>query len=64
MLSVVTANVLRSGAVVYLKADGTWVDKLADADPADGKEALAALERLALAAVERRERTAVDGVDV
>lgn len=64
MPSVVTANVLRTGAVVYLKADGTWVEKLADADVADGKEAMTAFENLSLAAIERSEVTAVYAFDV
>ena len=64
MPSVVTANVLRTGTVVYLKDDGTWVETLADADPATDAAALAHLEQLALAAVERSEVTAVYAFDV
>lgn len=64
MPSVVTANVLRTGAIVYLKGDGTWVEALADATPAENAEARAALENLALAAVERNEVTAVYAFDV
>ena len=64
MPSVVTANVLRTGAVAYLKDDGTWVEKLADATPANNDEARATLEKLALAAVERSEVTAVYAFDV
>lgn len=64
MPSVVTANILRTGAIVYLKSDGTWVDKLLDADVAENKEALAALEQLALAAVEKSDVTAVYAFDV
>ncbi len=64
MPSVVTANVLRTGAVVYLKANGTWVERLVDADVADGKDAMAAFEKLAFAAIERSEVTAVYAFDV
>jgi hypothetical protein len=64
MSSVVTANVLRTGAIVYLKDDGAWVEKLADATPAADTEARAALEKIALAAVERNEVTAVYAFDV
>ena len=64
MPSVVTANVLRTGAVVYLKDDGTWVEKLADSSPATDADARTVLEKLALAAVERSEVTAVYAFDV
>lgn len=63
MPSVVTANVLRTGAIVYLKADGTWVETLADATAADN-ESLGDLEKLALAAVEQGEVTAVYAFNV
>ncbi len=64
MPSVVTANVLRTGAIVYLQDDGTWVAKLAEATVADDADARARLEKLALAAVERGEVTAVYAFDV
>lgn len=64
MPSVVTANVLRTGAIVYLKDDGAWVEALTDATPAEDAETRAALERLALTAVERNEVTAVYAFDV
>ncbi len=64
MPSVVTANVLRTGAVVYLKSDGTWVERLVDADIADGKDAMAAFETLALTAIERNVVTAIYAFDV
>ena len=48
MPSVVTANVLRTGAIVYLKDDGTWVGKLAEAAVAADAEARTVLEKLAL----------------
>ena len=64
MPSVVTANVLHTGAIVYLKENGTWVEALADASAANDAEARAELEQLALAAVERNEATAVYAFDV
>ena len=64
MPSVVTANILRTGAVVYLKDDGAWVEKLTDATAAPDADARARLEKLALAAVERSEVTAVYAFDV
>lgn len=64
MPSVVTANHLRSGAVVYLASDGRWVEALDGAEAAATPEALVALEALALAAVERNEVTAVYAFDV
>jgi hypothetical protein len=64
MPSVVTANVLRTGAIVYLKDDGTWVGKLAEAAVAADADARAALEKLALAAMERGEVTSVYAFDV
>lgn len=64
MPSVVTANDLRSGAVVYLAGDGRWVDALGKATPAVDAGELKHLETLALAAVERNEVTAVYAFDV
>jgi hypothetical protein len=64
MPSVVTANHLRSGAVVYLAGDGSWVGELAGAVVADSATELKALEALALAAIERNEVTAVYAFDV
>ena len=64
MPSVVTANVLRTGTVVYLRDDGTWVENIADATSTSDAEASAQLEKLALAAVERSEVTAVYAFDV
>jgi hypothetical protein len=64
MPSVITANVLRSGIVVYLKDDGTWVEKLTQATAAANAETCAQLEKLALASVERSEVTAVYAFDV
>ena len=64
MPSVVTANELRSGAVVYLARDGRWVEALGDARVATDAGCLKALEALAMAAVEKTEVTAVYAMDV
>lgn len=64
MPSVVTANVLRSGAVVYLNSNGGWSEALNEAAVAEDAGALKQLESLALAAVERTEVTAVYAFDV
>lgn len=64
MPSVVTANTLRTGAVVYLAGDGRWVPDLGGATIAADAAALSALEALAVAAVERAEVTAVYAFDV
>ena len=64
MLRIVTANTLRSGAVVYLADDGRWVETLAAAAVAVDGSALQRLERLATAAVESNEVTAVYAMDV
>lgn len=47
MPSVVTANNLRSGAVVYLGSESRWVDDLASAITADNDTARAHLEGIA-----------------
>jgi len=47
----VTANRLTDGAVVFLAADGSWAERLADGQPAPEGEAAAALLKLAEAAV-------------
>jgi len=64
MSSVVTANVLRTGAVVYLTADARWSEQLADAAIAVDAEALKQLEADATAAVLHNEVTAVYAFDV
>lgn len=64
MPSVVTANLLRTGAVVYLTADGQWVSDLGAAAIATDAAALAPLESLARAAVARQDVTAVYAFDV
>ena len=64
MPKIVTANELRSGAVVYLGPDGRWVEQLAEATVAPDADSLKRLESLALAAVEKTEVTAVYAMDV
>lgn len=64
MPSVVTANHLGSGAVVYLRADGLWLPTLAEAAIAQSKDDLIRLEGIARASVERNEVTAVYAFDV
>ena len=64
MRSVVTANLLRSGAVVYLAAGSKWVPDLADAYVADTPADRKQQEEAALASVLRNEVTAVYAMDV
>lgn len=64
MPTVVTANRLHTGDVVYLAAKGRWVADLAGAAVAEGPGELAPLEAEAKAAVERNEVTAVYAFDV
>ena len=64
MPCVVTANHLRSGAVVYLADDGHWIGSLRGAIVSNDLDTLRTLEKLALAAVERSEVTAVYAFDV
>ena len=64
MPRVVTANELRSGAVVYLTGDGRWVEAIGDASVAPAADDLKRLEMLAQAAVEKTEVTAVYAMDV
>lgn len=63
MPSIVTANHLRSGAVVYLTREGAWVASLDQAYPAIGADELKHLEVLALQAVERNEVVSVYAFD-
>jgi CelD/BcsL family acetyltransferase involved in cellulose biosynthesis len=62
--SIVTANNLRTGAVVYLGPAGCWTANLNEAAVAADAVALKALEAQALAAVEATEVTAVYAMDV
>jgi hypothetical protein len=64
MPSVVTANLLRTGAVVYLTRASGWADRLDRASPAETPDDLQHLEALALDAVKRNEVTAVYAFDV
>ncbi len=64
MPSVVTANALGSGAVVYLSSDGKWIEALAGAAVAEDATQLKALEEQASRAVEEREVTGVYAMDV
>lgn len=64
MPSVVTANDLRSGAVVYLAPDGRWTDELAQAAVAEDAATLKRCEEQALAAVVATTVTAVYAFDV
>lgn len=64
MPSVITANLLSSGDVAYLTADGDWVWDLEKAAVANDATALQALEALALAAVKRNEVLSVYAMDV
>lgn len=64
MPNVITANLLRTGAVVYLASDGQWVRDLARAAIANDAPTLAPLEAIARTAVERRDVTAVYVFDV
>lgn len=62
--TVVTANDLRTGSVVYLGARGRWTDDLARARVAASAEALDELERAAHAALRRDEVVSVYAMDV
>lgn len=64
MPSVVTANDLRSGAVVYLAADGQWRPRLDAAHVAQSAADRKQQEEAALASVLRNEVTAVYAMDV
>jgi sulfite reductase (NADPH) hemoprotein beta-component len=64
MPSVVTANDLRSGAVVYLAPDGRWIEDIAAAAVATDADALQRFEDLARAAVIETAVTAVYAFDV
>jgi|SRR5688572_16165847 hypothetical protein len=64
MPSVVTANRLTDGIVVYLAPDGGWVEDLAQARLADTEAEIAALEAEAAKAVAERKVVAVYPMDV
>ncbi len=64
MPSVVTANLLESGEVVYLGSAAQWLPNIGDALIAADKAELARLEEIAQRAVAAREVTAVYAMDV
>jgi len=64
MPSIVTANTLASGEVVYLASDGRWVRAITDAAIAATKADAAMLDAVAARAVDAREVTAVYAMDV
>jgi len=59
MLEIVTGNDLQTGAVVYLGANGRWVDRLAEAQVAPDADAKSELEQIAAQSAARQEVTAV-----
>lgn len=59
MHSVITANLLRTGDVVYLTRNGTWARSLTDAAVVATPDQLAASEAIAAKAVSARHVTAV-----
>ena len=54
MPSVITANRLTDGIVVYLASDGEWTEQIAEARLADNDEEIKALEAEAEKAVQER----------
>lgn len=64
MPSVITANRLTDGLVVYLAAGGEWVEEIAGAGVANSEEETKALETVASKAVADRKVVAVYPMDV
>ena len=64
MPSVVTANRLTDGIVVYLASDGSWTEQIAEARVADTEEEIKALEAQAAEAVKDRLVLAVYPMEV
>jgi hypothetical protein len=64
MPSIITANVLRSGEVVYLAEGAQWTRDIDKAAVANDKPALTAFEATANTAILNREVTAVYAMDV
>jgi hypothetical protein len=62
--SVVTANRLTDGIVVYLAPDGSWVEQLANARVAETEEEVRGLEAEADEAVRQRKVVAAYAMDV
>jgi hypothetical protein len=64
MPSVVTANRLTDGIVVYLAADGSWTEDIAHARRAETEDEVKALEADAAKAVKERKVVSVYPMDV
>ena len=64
MPSVVTANRLRDGIVVYLASGGSWTEEIGRARIAENENEVAALEAQAAEAVKARVVVAVYPMDV
>ena len=64
MPSVVTANRLKDGIVVYLGSDGRWTEEIGHARIAETEDEVAALEAQAAEAVKARVVVAVYPMDV
>jgi hypothetical protein len=64
MPSVITANRLLDGIVVYLAPDGSWTEDLGRARLADGEDAVKTLEAEADRAVKARQVVAVYPMEV
>jgi uncharacterized protein DUF2849 len=62
--SVVTANRLRDGIVVYLASDGGWTEEIGRARIAETEDEVAALEAQAAEDVKARKVVAVYPMDV
>jgi Protein of unknown function (DUF2849) len=62
--SVVTANRLRDGIVVYLAADGSWTEEIGNARIAETEDEVAVLEARAAEDVKARKVVAVYPMDV
>jgi hypothetical protein len=62
--SVVTANRLTDGIVVYLAPDGSWTEQIANARVADTEEEVRGLEAEADEAVRQRKVVAAYAMDV
>ena len=64
MPSVVTANRLKDGIVVYLAPDGSWTEEIGRARIAETEDEVAALEARAAESVKAREVVAIYPMDV
>ena len=64
MPSVVTANRLTDGIVVYLAADGSWIEDIAHARRAETEDEVKVLEADAAQAVKERKVVAVYPMEV